>query len=86
MLKMIQNAFEDLSSTSETQESQGTLVNSKKLLTGVLTVGVAKYQFLHQSIAKTNAPPDPPDLPKVVAATAARTLPSTRARGQADGS
>ena len=48
-------------------------------------VRVTKYQFLHQTVTKMNAPPDAadpadlPDLPEVVSASAIQTLPNTRA-------
>ena len=55
-------------------------------------VKVTKYRYLHQVRAKVNASADPPDPadpadpPDQVSETAARTLPSTRAGGQDDGS
>ena len=47
---------------------------------------VTKYCYLHQLRAILNSLPDPPDLHDLVSETAARTLPSTRAGGQDDGS
>ena len=53
---------------------------------------ITKYRYLHQVRAKVNASADPPDPadpdypPDQVSETAARTLPSTRAGGQDDGS
>ena len=54
-----------------------------------MRVGVTKYKFLHQTVTKMNAAPDPPDPPdpaETVAATAAQTLTSPRAKGQDYGS
>ena len=51
-----------------------------------LRVGVTKYQFLHQTVTKMNAAADPPDPPETVAASAAQTLTSPRAKGQDYGS
>ena len=60
-----------------------------------MRVGVTKYQFLHQTVTKMSAAPDPPDPldpadpadpAETVAATAAQTLTSPRAKGQDYGS
>ena len=47
---------------------------------------ITKYRFLHRICSIWNSSPDLRNLPDQVSSAAARTLPSTRAGGQADGS
>ena len=63
-----------------------TFLMKYQLYEAFLKVGVTKYQFLHQTVTKMNAAADPADPAETVAATAAQTLTSPRAKGQDYGS
>ena len=61
---------------------------SKKHCTGASSESELNDPFIKNAGFGTiiRNPPDPPDLPETVSATAARTLPTTRTGGQDDGS